>query len=664
LQALLEAEAQPRQAALSLGLRDGLGAVLLAAAKGAAVMVGCGALMWLAGYFGIKGAQFHLYGTARYDLLTPLCTHDVWSQWFPSIPCTSRANDWDGESFLGIGTLAVLAISLGTLAVRRRWAAPSGQAMPRWPLLLVGVLLLAFAATNEVAIGGRELFSYPVPRRWLEIAETFRGSGRMIWPVFYAGLFAILTLFARTVPARFHAWILLPLALVQAYDMRPGLRLVHARLEEQLWSINDLRSPAWAQLGHYQRLISVPAGGGQAGWHDLVWQAAKHGLASNMGLFNRVDAGRAAAGRKQWLASVISGKFDPQAVYVFPEEGLWQLARQIKGPSDVALIADGHHLLFPGGSAFGLIDDSSPPPPPLALDRWHSVAAHGEGNRYLSNGWSWYEKWGRWNTSELAGLSIPLPEDQRGRECLVALEIIPYTDRSVSAQRYRVLAWNTVVAEGELTADDSILEIIVPANLTTKKSLFLELQLPDATAASDGRLLSIAVKRLWISLSGKSPSLLTEAQQQLVDAPPPAAWVPFDEWREVGANQPGERLLLSGWSWPEPWGRWSAHRSVSLAIPQAGELGQPVTIKLDVLRFGTKAVSRQSYRISVRGTPIGQGILERDSSTIEVAVPAALTTQRTIVVTVDLPDAASASDGRLLALGLKRFSITRGPAVP
>ena len=678
----------------------GLGAAELARAAAAAlaVMVGCGAVMYLAGYFGPPGPQLHLYGEARYDLAGPLCTRELWSQVVPSLGCQSRVNDWDGLAFLGVGVLGALVVTLVMLGYRllRRPApaAPAasvssvssmpavpGASLPRWPLLVTCGALLAFAATNEVALAGRELFSVPLPNRALALAETFRSSGRFLWPAFYLALYAILAGFARIVPARHHLLLLLPLGLGQLLDVRPGL---DARFADEAQSprAHELRDPAWRALAHYDRLISVPAAAGQTGFASLMWQAAKHGVATNLGLSNRTDKARADAGQLAWLRTVTDGRLDPRAVYLFPGQELWEAARAAKGAEDVALVADGNFLLFPGGRRHGLVDASAPPRPPLPFGVWRAVGEGADGDRYLSSGWSWSEAWGRWNSGPLAGLTIRQRGGDVGRDRRIVLDVIgnePAIDQvqgrqaqgrqaqgrqaqGKQAQRYRALVWGQPFAEGELAIGEQLLTLDVPGALNAREWLFVELQLPDAKLEPDGRELALGVRRLWISEApGTSPSLLTAEQQRMIDAPAEAAQLPVGQWRSVGDEQAGEGYLLGGWSWPEAWGRWSVGDRASVALPQAGELGVARRVQLDVTTHTTAEAPRQRYRARVAGQLVGEGQVGPGEAVIELRVPAALTASRTIVVELELPDAAASGDGRRLAVGLRRVALQLEP---
>lgn len=639
-------------------------ALAATAAAVLAVIAVCGVAMYLIGYSGPASPQLKIYGMGRYDLSGPICPRKIWSQVIPSFNCESRANDWDGQSFLGIGMFAALITML--IAWWRRWPrTPRVGRMPRWPLLLVGFFLLAFAVTNEVSFAAIDLFSYPLPKRWLALAETLRSSGRLIWPLFYLGLFGILAGFARLVPARYHLMLLLPFGVAQMLDMRHALELVNAYAPEELPVVRELRAPAWDKLAAYDRLISVPAVAGYQGWQDLVWRASRSKVASNLGLFNRFDKARADAGRLAWLRTVTEGRLDPRAVYELPGQELWDAVRAGKAPDDVALVADGFFLLFPGGRRHGLVDDATPPLPVLPLGVWRRVGKGGDGNRYLTNGWPWLEEWGRWNNSPLVGFTIRQPAGELGRPRRIVLDIIANRPLHGRVQPYRALVWGKPVAEGEIHLSDTTLTIDVPGELNTREWLFLELQLPEARLERDGRELALGVRRIWISDEpGSSPSLLSPEQQRMVDAPPESAFLAGGQWYSVGDKQPGEGYLLRGWSWPESWGRWSASRQVALVLPQAGELGLATKVRLDVTSYTAAEVPAQRYRATVAGTKVGEGTLGPGEAVIELAVPAALTGRRSIVVELELPDAAESSDGRSLALALRRVLISREPGAP
>ncbi len=477
-------------------LRGGPRVVLAAMARAALVVLGVGVVMYLAGYFGVKSVNHHLYGFARYDLLNPICSYNIWSMSVMPVRCGPRAYDYDGQGFLGLGMLALLAVALLATAItwiarRRRpdWSAR----VPRWPLAVGLFLLIVFAATNQVVAGGVELFQYPLSRRWLAFAETFRGSGRMSWPFFYALMLAILALFARAVPARLQVLLLLPLALYQGYDYRVGIEVINADLS---WAnrLSPMSSPAWDKLASYDRLVSVPSMVAQRGWHDLVWQAAQRGAGTNIGYFNRNDRLRDLDARTRRIRELIDGALDPRTVYVLPYDGLWELMHTRKGPQDVMLVADGQRLLFPGGARLGLVDDPFTAAPALPLGQWRSFG--GDADRYLTYEWTLAHASERWSDLSIAGLAIQLPPEAIGQEHRVAIHVKTVNKQ----QRYRILLAGQLLAEGALDQDGGTISFLVPAALAQRSPLELELELPDAIRMTpEGHYLGLLLERIWVA---------------------------------------------------------------------------------------------------------------------------------------------------------------------
>jgi hypothetical protein len=476
-------------------LRGGARVVAGAAARALGVVVGCGAVMWLVGYFGVPAPPTHAYGSGRFNLAGPICTLG-WSRTFPYLPCGTQVNDWDGLAFLGVDFLALLALALVALAVRRSLA-PRASAVARWPLLLVSALLIAFAATNTVCAFNHDVFTYRLPARVLSLAETFRSSGRMIWPVYYVGLLAIASLFARAVPVRFQLWALLPLIPLQAWDLRPALELA-IRYYPENPHVAELRSPIWSRLSAYDALVSVPALPGQPGWEALTWQAIHHKVATNVGLFNRSEQARVPIAHAAAIEALQSGQLDPRVVYLVSSPELWQAARARKAPGDAAVVADGFRLVFPHGAALGLVDaPEEGAAQPLGV--WRSTAAGGDGERYLGSGWSWPEPWGRWADGPVASLAVVQAPGQVGIARTVVLDVVAPSTRPAHPQRYRIDLEGERVAEGEIRSA-GLIRFGVPARLNRTRGLIFLLRLPDAVEAG-GRVLGLGLRRLWISPS-------------------------------------------------------------------------------------------------------------------------------------------------------------------
>jgi hypothetical protein len=151
----------------------------------AAIAGGLGAgvltIFWLLGYVGfsaeIQGGNFDRYGA---DLMTFLNSMG-YSFYLPALPLHIGA--YEGFAYLGGGLLLLTAASVFVVSPlhfrRAHWRAVL-------PLGIACTLLAIFAAGPVIRWGGQEF----IKMGWLYahfrvLVETFRSSGRFIWPLYY-----------------------------------------------------------------------------------------------------------------------------------------------------------------------------------------------------------------------------------------------------------------------------------------------------------------------------------------------------------------------------------------------------------------------------------------------------------------------------------------------
>jgi hypothetical protein len=166
-------------------------------------------------------------------------------------------------------------------------------------------------------------------------------------------------------------------------------------------------------------------------------------------------------------------------------------------------------ITWPGGTA----EFDAPPPPllrPLAdtlpeeaalpLDQWQATGYKQPGERYLLDGWSWPEDWGRWNKKKKVALALPQPTgpESLGRPLTVDLDVLAYTVKGKRSQPYSVSVEGTTLAEGVLGRGHSVISFTVPAELTRQRVVVVEITLPRRMRADDTRLLALGIERLRI----------------------------------------------------------------------------------------------------------------------------------------------------------------------
>ena len=261
------------------------------------------------------------FGAYSANLLTFIMPTEANTWLFPGPIRYASPPQYEGYAYLGLGLLmlALGAIVSGIGSLRR----PSSGAIARHvPLAVALVVLTALALGPNVTAGAKTLWSYDA-RIWGPLT-TFRSNGRMIWPLYYATVTAILVAVAR---ARHRAaTFALGVALaVQAADMSgmvPWIRTIGD------YGFRDpLVSRVWAVAPrHYERIVLMPsnlcAREAVLDLRPFLLLAGRERLAINAGATARYDRRRAAEYCAELARDVEAGLRDPGAMYVMAPDQL------------------------------------------------------------------------------------------------------------------------------------------------------------------------------------------------------------------------------------------------------------------------------------------------------------------------------------------------------
>jgi hypothetical protein len=547
---------------------------------------------------------------------------------------------WDGCAYLGAGVLALLAATaIARVAWRRRLAGASAAPGVAWAPLVVVVLLLAvFALTNDVKLADRLLFHYPVPRKIHGVYEMFRGAMRMLWPAYYAVMIAALWFALRVWPRRAVGLVLAAAVALQVIDLA-GMGAIKRAEVRGNGVTRPLHDPIWSVIAlHYRRLVSVPAYHRQSDWPTLAWFAARHGMGCNIGYLSRSDPATRSAGGRVHLDAVASGAYDPGTVYYFPSSMLWEVARATAGPYDLALVADGLHLLVPYGRLWTAAPADTSPIKVPALGEWIAFSG-GDSAGLLVDNWSWPEAWGTWSTARVETMVLPVPPNERVR----------VTFRWLSgAPKNAVLRVHLDDQTFEMRFPRRVFERRDSFEITTRSRLLdVRFELSDLTIKPNQRPTAIGLIAARIQRASDPPD----------EAPAAARMAPvLDQWISFAADQPGRAFLGEGWSWGETWGTWSAASDAELAVPV------PAGTKLSVaIRWLATAPpgQTQSVRLNIDDHPFTVAFPARDKEQESVFE---VTSQRSwLALTLALAHTIQASDGRELGVGITRMRVTRLP---
>lgn len=360
-----------------------------------------GAVMWAAGYF-MLGAVVESDGFGLYRMnLASLIDPDDWSRVLPNLP--GGSGDYEGFAYLGSGMLG-LALVAGYLFLSNPKAPPAPTLLPLLPV--VGGLLI-FAISDQVAWAGHALFGYALPALARPLANTFRASGRFVWPVYYLLYLAILCLVLTRLPRWAAGMLCASMLAVQVYDSRAAWVRLRDRgnATPPHW---PLRANLWTTLGEqYQKLVYIPPHNHPYAWLPLVQFAARHGMTTNVGYFARTNADAEATERTRLTGLAENHALPNDALYIFEDASLWRAAAT--GPPDrgLAVTIDGLRILAPDvrlARHYGY---------DLATGRL-AFDHQGRGLDYLIAGWSVPEPWGTWSEGARAELLLQItdPADQ------------------------------------------------------------------------------------------------------------------------------------------------------------------------------------------------------------------------------------------------------------
>jgi Family of unknown function (DUF6311) len=326
-----------------------LGRFTRATAIGEALLavVATAIVLWLVGFFYTGSLDSIGFGFYRLNLLWPFISYKDWSHLVPSLP--HGEYDYEGISFLGVGIFAVLALSILTGAVVKLCALVSY----RWLPLIVMVLLLAvWALSNHIGYLDKELPAIPIDAKIKYIGETFRSSGRFVWPLYYTIIVGAVVLLARRLPLAWATGIIAVCLVVQFVDSEQGLG-VFARVDPppaDHWA-NELSSPFWqrAEDAGYDRLRAIPVVYRNPDWRRLEYLAYLHHFDVDAIYLGRIDDRALEALKAKEETALDTGEFEPKTLYVVDVATALRIYQHLR-PQDLLAAVDRQIVFAPGGA--------------------------------------------------------------------------------------------------------------------------------------------------------------------------------------------------------------------------------------------------------------------------------------------------------------------------
>jgi len=496
------------------------GAILVASSAGTAVAVG----LLPPPDAGVSMGRFASPpGHYSFNLLAPI-DFSYSTLWPSARPIDSTGGQYEGMAYLGFGVLVLAGLYGLTVIPRGLFAgiqlmrSRSSGARTRsantlaeatwqlWPLVAVLLGLTAFAALPNVWLGRHILISFPIPPPVDLLLEQIRSGGRMIWPLIYAIVIALVAGVAARTNARFAGLLVTGVLVLQVADtatLRDRIRsMIHATPTPP-GTFRELRA-AGALQGDVRLRPSWFCV--DAGDRELA-QAIAANVVRRGGTLHQPPLARGAM--TDCGSGRVAGQPLPNVQDVFFRGSLAlhdlvaTYRRRLCDPIGSVLICEGLRTTgeLPEREAFVALM----PTWDVVVGKRYPVTRDKPVAQWLYLGWSGPEPWGTWTEGNRATVLIPFPKASTVRA--ITLELMAYSGRPPYHQKVRISVGGKLAWQGQLSAG-AVSTIQVPVDIMPLTSNIVPVdfaieqpQSPkDNGQSSDSRLLGIGL--LAITLDG------------------------------------------------------------------------------------------------------------------------------------------------------------------
>lgn len=281
----------------------------------AAAVVGAATIFYLVGYFLIPSDRTAGSGVGHFSanlntFFNPLDT----SSWLNALPLAT-SGQYEGYGYLG---LAVIGVFVGALYYYRHQVADLfAMRLPASILFYTCVLLFIFALSPVMTLMSHKLVELPLRNYF---TQTFRSSGRFVWPLHY---FLLVCIIRALNYSRFRSWVsnisMGLLLVLHVLEFRPLLRPHY--IDHHAAVTGSLTASVWKELlNPAKRLWVFPPYQPKIRYEgDIIYfqhLAMERNLPLSTGTFARRDD-REAKARQDTIQLQLSGQLPAEAGDVF-----------------------------------------------------------------------------------------------------------------------------------------------------------------------------------------------------------------------------------------------------------------------------------------------------------------------------------------------------------
>jgi len=301
-------------------------------------------IMWVVGFFGdsvdMSDAGLGYFKANLNAFINPLAG---WSRFFAPLPLA--ADTYPNVNYLGFGIIFLLIVGVNNFFLRR--AKPITEIFSNQAgLFLIIPVLVVFSLSNIVTWNEYVLFTYTLPEPLMRLWGVFRGTERMLWPVYY-----LIFIFAISQATKWSSrnWMTAVILLagfgIQFVEVAPLLQHFHGLYSDPVGKKTSLRSDFWDDAAaQYKSVAILPLN--LDNWSRLSEFAADNRMNINFAYFARQSPSLERIA-DQKIADLLRGETVPGEMYVIKSPGLLREVCNRFGDHDLLAYVNKEWVLAP-----------------------------------------------------------------------------------------------------------------------------------------------------------------------------------------------------------------------------------------------------------------------------------------------------------------------------
>jgi hypothetical protein len=221
-------------------------------------------------------------------------------------------------------------------------------------------MLIAF--TNQIFIGDFLIANFTVPESINNLLAVVRTSGRMLWPITYLLIGALVVFTSRNFKRVYASGLMALVLCVQVYESAEAAA-VTGSMFFRTGPEDYLKSPVWDDIGTEYENISIvlpnegpilyptnsdfAAPEGSFLWREIGQFAIQNQLNLNSFYFSREPTSQNKSDAGALAEIVVRGDYRDDTVYIFVDSEMWDLAKRNRVNEDLVGVLDGVPIVAP-----------------------------------------------------------------------------------------------------------------------------------------------------------------------------------------------------------------------------------------------------------------------------------------------------------------------------